>query len=401
MATCWRSRRSGASSPDGGGACATYPWGVSFDRASLPPMDVADRSARLRSRLTEVPCDALLVTNLTNVRYLTGFGGSAALLLVPADEAAEPVFVTDGRYRDQATSQLAEAGVEARTVIGLEEDARRQALGDAVTGVARLGLESENVTWAQTRRFDDNWFADAELVPTVGLVESLRLVKDAGEVARIQAACAMADTALAAVRHRLGEGATEAEVALELEWQMRRLGADGPSFETIVASGPNAAMPHHRAGARRIVEGDLVVLDFGALVDGYHSDMTRTVMVGEPNDTQARMYEVVQEAQAAGVAAVRSGVEAKAVDDACRSIIQDAGWGEAFLHATGHGVGLDIHEPPRVARTTDAMLADGHVVTVEPGVYLAEHGGVRIEDTVLVTSEGCRTLTQAPKEPHL
>ncbi|MGH9288285.1 MAG: M24 family metallopeptidase [Acidimicrobiales bacterium] len=374
---------------------------MSFDNASLPPMDVADRSARLRSRLTEVPCDALLVTNLTNVRYLTGFSGSAALLLVPANEAAEPVFVTDGRYRDQATSQLAEAGVEARTVIGLEEDARRQALTDAVSGVARLGLESENVTWAQTRRFDDNWFADAELVPTVGLVESLRLVKDAGEVARIQAGCAMADAALAAVRHRLGEGATEAEVALELEWQMRRLGADGPSFETIVASGPNAAMPHHQAGARRIVEGDLVVLDFGALVDGYHSDMTRTVMVGEPNDTQARMYEVVQEAQAAGVAAVKSGVEAKAVDDACRSIIRDAGWGEAFLHATGHGVGLDIHEPPRVARTTDAILADGHVVTVEPGVYLAEHGGVRIEDTVVVTSEGCRTLTQAPKESHL
>ena len=374
---------------------------MSFDRASLPPMEVAGRSARLRSELTRVPCDALLVTNLTNVRYLTGFSGSAALLLVPADEAAELVFVTDGRYRDQATSELAEAGVEARTVVGLEEDARRQALTDAVAGIARVGLESENVTWAQKRRFDKDWFIHAKLVPTTGLVESLRLVKDAGEVARIQAACAMADAALAAVRHRLGEGVTEAEVALELEWQMRRLGADGLSFETIVASGPNAAMPHHQAGARRIVEGDLVVLDFGALVDGYHSDMTRTVMVGEPSGTQSRMYEVVREAQAAGVAAVKAGADAKAVDDACRSVIREAGWGEAFLHATGHGVGLDIHEPPRVARTTDDMLADGHVVTVEPGVYLAEHGGVRIEDTVVVTSEGCRTLTRAPKEPQL
>jgi Xaa-Pro aminopeptidase len=364
-------------------------------------MEVAGRSARLRSELTRVPCDALLVTNLTNVRYLTGFSGSAALLSVPADEAAELVFVTDGRYRDQATSELAEAGVEARTVVGLEEDARRQALTDAVAGIARVGLESENVTWAQKRRFDKDWFIHAKLVPTTGLVESLRLVKDAGEVARIQAACAMADAALAAVRHRLGEGVTEAELALELEWQMRRLGADGLSFETIVASGPNAAMPHHQAGVRRIVEGDLVVLDFGALVDGYHSDMTRTVMVGEPSDTQSRMYEVVREAQAAGVAAVKAGADAKAVDDACRSVIREAGWGEAFLHATGHGVGLDIHEPPRVARTTDDMLADGHVVTVEPGVYLAEHGGVRIEDTVVVTSEGCRTLTRAPKEPQL
>jgi Xaa-Pro aminopeptidase len=364
-------------------------------------MDVADRAARLRSRLTKVPCDALLVTNLTNVRYLTGFTGSAALLLVPADDAVEVVFVTDGRYRDQATSQLAAAGVEARTVIGLEEDARRQALASAAGGLGRLGLESENVTWAQKRRFGADWFSDAELVPTAGLVESLRLVKDAGEVARIQAACEMADAALAAVRHRLGEGVTEAEVALELEWQMRRLGADGPSFETIVASGPNAAMPHHQAASRRIVEGDLVVLDFGALVDGYHSDMTRTVMIGEPSDTQSRMYEVVREAQAAGVAAVRAGAEATSVDDACRSVIREAGWDQAFLHGTGHGVGLDIHEAPRVARTTDAMLADGQVVTVEPGVYLAEHGGVRIEDTVVVTPEGCRTLTLAPKDPQL
>ncbi|MGH9249912.1 MAG: M24 family metallopeptidase [Acidimicrobiales bacterium] len=374
---------------------------MSFDPSSLPPMDVADRAARLRSRLTEVPCDGLLVTNLTNVRYLTGFTGSAALLLVPAHEAAELVFVTDGRYRDQAISQLAEAGVEARTVIGLEEGDRRQALAGAAASLGRLGLESENVTWAQKRRFGADWFPDTTLVPTGGLVESLRLVKDAGEVARIESACAMADAALAAMRHRLGEGPTESEVALELEWQMRQLGAEGPSFETIVASGPNAAMPHHRAGARHIAGGDLVVLDFGALVDGYHSDMTRTVMIGEPSDTQSRMYEVVREAQAAGVAAVKAGAEAKSVDDACRSVIREAGWGEAFLHATGHGVGLDIHEPPRVARTTDAMLADGQVVTVEPGVYLAEHGGVRIEDTVVVTSDGCRTLTLAPKEPHL
>ncbi len=374
---------------------------MSFDPASLPPMDVADRASRLRSRLTELPCDALLVTNLTNVRYLTGFTGSAALLLVPADEAAEPVFVTDGRYRDQAASELARAGVVARTVIGQEEDARRQALAGAAAGLGRLGLEADNVTWAQKRRYGADWFPDAQLVPTTGLVESLRLVKDAGEVARIEAACEMADAALAAVRHRLGEGPTEAEVALELEWQMRRLGAEAPSFETIVASGPNGAMPHHRAADRRIAEGDLVVLDFGALVDGYHSDMTRTVMVGDPSDTQARMYEVVRESQAAGVAAVRAGAEASAVDAACRSVIRDAGWDEAFLHATGHGVGLDIHEPPRVARTADAMLADGQVVTVEPGVYLAEHGGVRIEDTVVVTSEGCRTLTLAPKEPHL
>jgi Xaa-Pro aminopeptidase len=211
----------------------------------------------------------------------------------------------------------------------------------------------------------------------------------------------MADAALAAVRHRLGEHPTESEVALELEWQMRRLGAEGISFETIVASGPNGAKPHHHPGPRRIDDGDLVVIDFGALLDGYHSDMTRTIMVGEPSPTQADMWDLVHTAQAAGVAAVQAGVEAKAVDDACRSIIREAGLDAAFAHVTGHGVGLDIHEAPRVAATADATLAAGQVVTVEPGVYLAEHGGVRIEDTVVVTPTGCRTLTRATKDRDL
>jgi Xaa-Pro aminopeptidase len=371
---------------------------VIFDRASLPPMDVADRATRLREGLGAAGCDALLITNLTNIRYLTGFTGSAALLLVRPDDQ---VFVTAGRYRDQAASQIAAAGTHTEVLIGRTADEQRGHLAPQVPPGARLGLEAEAVTWAQQRRYGADWFPEAELVPTEGLVEDLRRVKDAGEVARIAAACAMADAALAAVRHRLGEGATEAEVALELEWQMRRLGADGPSFDTIVASGPNGAMPHHRAGERPISEGDLVVIDFGALLDGYHSDMTRTVMVGEPSPTQRRMLDAVHASQAAGVAAVRAGVDVTAVDEACRSVLRHVGWEDAFLHGTGHGVGLDIHESPRVSASATGSLADGHVVTVEPGVYLAEHGGVRIEDTVVVTAEGCRTLTLAPKEPSL
>jgi Xaa-Pro aminopeptidase len=361
-------------------------------------MDVADRAGRLRTRFDDAGCEAVLVTNLTNIRYLTGFTGSSAMLLVTPDDL---VFVTDGRYRDQATRQLAESGVPAEVEIGRTGDEQRELLAGPVAGVSRLGLEAEAVTWAQQRRFAGEWFPGAKLVATEGLVEHLRRVKDAGEVARIQAACAMADAALAAVRHRLGEGPTEAEVALELEWQMRRLGAEAPSFDTIVASGPNGAMPHHRAADRRIGEGDLVVIDFGALVDGYHSDMTRTLAVGEPTDTQRRVLEAVTASQAAGVAAVRAGVEARDVDEACRSVLREVGWEDAFLHGTGHGVGLDIHEAPRVSATAAGSLADGHIVTVEPGVYLPEHGGVRIEDTVVVTSEGCRTLTLAPKDPAL
>jgi Xaa-Pro aminopeptidase len=361
-------------------------------------MDVADRAVRLRARMGEAGSDALLVNNLTNIRYLTGFTGSAAMLLVRPDDL---MFVTDGRYRDQAAAQLAEAMVTADICIGRTAEEQRDLLAPKLVGIGRLALEAETVTWAQQRRFAEDWFPGVELVPTEGVVEGLRLVKDAGEVARIEAACAIADAALAAVRHRLGEGATEAEIALELEWQMRRLGAEGPSFDTIVASGPNGAMPHHQAGARRVTDGDLVVLDFGALVDGYHSDMTRTVMVGEPSDTQLRMFEAVTASQAAGVAAVRAGVEVTDVDEACRSILRDVGWGEAFSHGTGHGVGLDIHEAPRVSFSATGSLADGHVVTVEPGVYLPEHGGVRIEDTVVVSADGCRTLTLAPKDPAL
>jgi Xaa-Pro aminopeptidase len=363
---------------------------------NLPPMDVAARAGRLRERLEDAGCDALLVTSLTDVRYLTGFTGSAALLLVLPDEL---VFVTDGRYRDQSGEELGAAGVEARLEVRPSAEEQREALAAAAEGIGRLGLQAASVSWAAARRYGGSWFPDAELVPTEGLVEALREVKDAGEVARIAAACTIADAALAEVRPMLADRPTERVFGLELDGAMRRRGADDLSFESIVASGPNGAKPHARPGRRRIVEGDLVVLDFGALVDGYHSDMTRTVAVGEPSPTQARMLEVVAESQRAGVAAVAPGVACADVDRTCRDVIAGAGWADAFIHGTGHGVGLEIHEEPRVGATATGTLQAGHVVTVEPGVYLPEHGGVRIEDTVVVTSTGCRVLTAAPKTP--
>ena len=366
--------------------------------ATLAPMDVAGRARRLRAGFEEAGCDALLVTHLVNIRYLSGFTGSAGVLVVTPGELA---LVTDGRYRDQAAHQLAAAGVEASVVMAQTTSQRREALAAAVGGAGRLGLEAAHVSWSAQRRYAGEWFAGATLVPTEGLVEGLRQRKDTGELDRLAAAAAIADAALASVRHRLGEEPTEAQFALELDSEVRRLGADGASFETIVASGPNGARPHARPGSRTVTEGDLVVVDFGALVDGYHSDMTRTIMVGEPSPTQRRMLEVVAASQAAGVAAVAAGTAASAVDRACRSVIDDAGWLDAFLHGTGHGVGLDIHEDPRVASTSTAILGDGHVVTVEPGVYLAEHGGVRIEDSVVVTATGSDLLTHAPKDPYL
>lgn len=368
------------------------------DLARLPAMDFAGRARRVRETAAAAGCDGLLVTNLVNVRYLTGFTGSAALLLMLPDEL---LFVTDGRYQERSAEELARAGVDARIEIGRTQAAQQETISTAAKGIARLGLEADHVTWAQQQKFAAEWFAGAELVPTEALIAELRLVKDDGEIARIEAACAIADAALANVRHRLLDGPTEADFALELDVEMRHLGAEAPSFDTIVASGPNGAKPHATPGSRPIGDGDLVVLDFGALVDGYHSDMTRTMMIGEPSADQRRMLDVVAASQIAGVEAVRDGAGCVAVDAACRDIIDRAGWGDAFLHGTGHGVGLDIHEDPRLSFSApaDATIADRFVVTVEPGVYLPEHGGVRIEDTVVVTTEGCRVLTHAPKDP--
>src|SRR5438874_2473004 len=359
-------------------------------------MDVAARVPRLRGLLDDAACDALLVTNLVNIRYLTGFTGSAAYLLVLPDDL---LFVTDGRYRDRSAEELAGAGIVARIDVGLTGGAQKETLTAATRGVARLGLEAASVSWAQQRALDSEWFADAELVPTKGLVEGLREVKDEGEVARMAEAARIADEALARVLPTLRDGISETDFALALDFEMRRGGASGPSFETIVASGPHRAKPHHQPSGRVVGAGELVVLDFGAVVDGYCSDMTRTVCVGEPSSATARrMVEVVAESQQRGVEAVAAGASCAEVDAACRKVIADAGWEDAFLHGTGHGVGLEIHEEPRVASTSEATLASGHVVTVEPGVYLPEHGGVRIEDTVVVLPDGCRRLTNAPKE---
>jgi Xaa-Pro aminopeptidase len=376
---------------------------------ALAPLEVDGRLDRLRARLGAAgpegrPVDALLVTTPANVRWLTGFSGSAGLLLVAGDRAW---LTTDGRYRTQAAEQLAGVGVETQVevVIG-DVHTQRQALvdGAAATGARRVGLEADRVTWAAK----EDWahaFEAVELEPTRGVVEALRVVKDAGEVARMQRAATIADAALAELLPRLAEAAadgsalTESEFAADLDHAMRRRGAEESAFETIVASGENSAKPHARPGPRRIRRGDAVVIDFGATFDGYRSDMTRTFFVGAPPDDElAKVWTVVSESQQAGVDRVGPGVAAAAVDSACRQLITEAGWGERFEHGTGHGVGLDIHEAPAVGPGSTAILESGTVVTVEPGVYLPGRGGVRIEDTLVVTDRGSRSLTRFPKE---
>jgi Xaa-Pro aminopeptidase len=370
----------------------------------LPPLDVSDRLDRLRETLPDAGVDGLLVTAAANIRWLTGFTGSAGLLLVTPQRA---VLTSDGRYRTQTEEQLAEAGAaQAVDIVIGGVQVQREALVAAWGATANLGLEADDVTWSGQRAWDEALGSDVALVPTRGCVEALRQVKDAGEVARMERAAAIADEALASVVPLLvraeAESVTEAFVAAALDHAMRVRGAEDSAFETIVASGPNSAKPHARPGDRQIRSGDPVVIDFGAIYEGYRSDMTRTFCVGgEPDGELARVFSVVAESQRVGVAAVAPGVVTGDVDRACRDVIAEAGWAERFEHGTGHGVGLDIHEAPSVGPGATAILAPGVVATVEPGVYLAGVGGVRIEDTLVVVEDGRRPLTMFPKDVSL
>jgi len=322
----------------------------------------------------------MLVTDLVNVRYLSGFTGSNAALLVRVDDAT-PVLATDGRYRTQAAQQAPDAEVVIERACGPHLAARA-----AADGVRRLGFESHVVTVEAHSALSEAAGDKVELVRAAGTVEALREVKDAGEIAMLRLACEAADAALTDLVERGGlrPGRTEKEVRRDLESLMLDHGADGPSFETIVATGANSAIPHHRPTDAVLATGDFVKIDFGALVSGYHSDMTRTFILGRAEQWQLDLYELVATSQAAGREALAAGVELRAVDAASRQVIIDAGYGDHFNHGLGHGVGLQIHEAPGLNSAAAGTLLAGSAVTVEPGVYLPGRGGVRIEDTLVV-----------------
>jgi Xaa-Pro aminopeptidase len=363
-----------------------------------PPHDHAARRARLRELLTGERAGLLLVTEPRNVRYLTGFTGSNGQLLLGPDEASTRL-ITDQRYDGRAAT---EAGDLDRV---LDRDPVGVALGRMAAdapAAPRLVVEADHLTWATARALEARaGEVGVEVVATEGLVAGLRLVKDDAEVARLDAAGTITTEALAwALEQVVAPGVTERAVATALERRFVDLGADGIAFPSIVAAGPNGAVPHHEPGERPLRRGELVTIDCGALVDGYHADHTRTVALGTPDDPDlVRVHRTVEAAQAAGREEVRAGAIAADVDAAARAIIVDAGYGDAFVHGTGHGVGLDIHEAPAVAQGSTATLRPGIVLTVEPGIYLPGRGGVRIEDTVVVTAEPpARVLTDTPRE---
>ncbi len=364
---------------------------------TLVAMDVAARADRLRAEFGALELDAMLVTKPVNVRWLTGFTGSSATVLVTPHELT---LVTDGRYEEQADDELAASGVEGAVVIDREPFA---ALATTGAGGERLGFESHHLTVDAASRLDGAGVATTT-VASGSVIDRLRRVKDAGEQARLRAAAGIADAALAEIGPAvIAGGLTEREAARALEAAMFANGAHGLSFETIVASGPNSARPHARPSDRIIAAGDLVVIDFGAAVDGYGSDMTRTLVCGgDPTPDQVALYDAVAAAQAEGVAAVRAGVDESSIDATCRTTlagtrVAGTDLADAFVHGTGHGIGLEIHEEPVLsARSVGILLAD-LVVTVEPGAYLPAFGGVRVEDSVVVTADGCDPITHSPK----
>lgn len=368
------------------------------DKSRAERPDYSARRSAVRDLLVPHEVDAVLVTDLTNIRYLTGFTGSNAALLVHAwdqpDAEDRTVFCTDGRYLTQVAEQVPDLRAEISRA-----SARRLVELTGELQLGRLGYESNVVTMDQYRAWGELG-CGVELVATPDVVEALRMVKDEHEVALLRTACAVADAALAALLERGGlrPGRSEREVARELEWLMYEHGADAIAFETIVATGVNSAVPHHRPTLDVLDTGDFVKLDFGAAVGGYHSDMTRTFVLGHAASWQEELYELVKRAQAAGRGALLPGVGLAAVDRAAREVIEAAGYGEQFLHGLGHGVGLQIHEAPAVAKTADGTLACGAVVTVEPGVYFSGRGGVRIEDTLVVREHGPDLLTLTSKD---
>ena len=355
---------------------------------------MSDRLNRLVAQFPEKELDALLISAPENRRYLSGFTGSAGYLFISSERA---VLVTDSRYTEQATNQAPD--FQVMQVRGGWDWFLEQL---KETGVKRVGFESRDMTVATYNSLvgavkDDSALSQVSMIATAEMPEEGRVFKDQRELALLQRAIDASDAAMEAVCPNITVGMTEREVAWRMEMAMRDFGADGISFDTIVASGPNGAMAHHRPSDRAIQAGEPIVIDMGAIVEGYCSDITRTVVVGEPDETFRKIYDIVLGAQLTAINTVRPGMTGEDCDDLSRAVIAEAGYGDNFGHSLGHGVGLAVHENPRVSLRSPDKLEPNMVFTVEPGIYLTGWGGIRIEDIVVLGNDGAKVLSKAGK----
>lgn len=350
------------------------------------------RTARLREVMSAQKLEALFVSNVTNVRYLCGFTGSNGMLLI-TQQAAQ--FVTDGRYRTQSADQVQGAEIVVYDNPPDLGPALRKAA--SVLGAKSIGFEAGSVTVAKREEMQES-FDGSNLVPTKQIVEGLRAIKDAEEIDLMRTAAQMADDGFSHILDYVQQGMTERQVALELEFYMRLGGAEDVSFSPIVAAAERCALPHASPTEKVIEKGAFLLLDLGCKYKGYCSDLTRTIVMGDPDDRQRSVYEVILASNEAGIKATGPGKEAKEVDRAARDVVAEAGYLEAFSHGLGHGVGLEVHEAPTLRSTSEDLLKPGHVVTIEPGAYFPDWGGVRIEDLAVITDSGTEVLSKASKE---
>lgn len=355
------------------------------------PVTPRERRRRLRARLASAGFDAFLVTSMANVRYLTGFTGSAGALVVSVEGA--DLLVTDGRYDRQAKAEVSE-GVDVEIATDPALQVLRVHLGER--GAGRLACEGEHLSVAAWREWGEA--GGPPLEPVSGWVESLRALKSPAEVDAIRRAARVADDAFEEIVAWLRPGIAERETAARIDLILAERGAEGRAFETIAAFGDRSALPHARPGGRELRAGDVALLDFGAVVEGYRSDLTRTVACGDVGETMLEVHALVLRAQAVALEGLRVGMTGRDADALARDVIEAAGYGERFSHSLGHGIGLAVHEEPRLSRKSETHLEAGMIVTVEPGVYLPGIGGVRIEDDVLLKAGGAVRLTSAPRE---
>ncbi|MFJ7666099.1 M24 family metallopeptidase [Lysinibacillus sp. NPDC097195] len=344
---------------------------------------------KLRQTLQEQNIDGILITNDYNRRYMTGFTGTAGVAIVSQNDA---VFITDFRYTEQAAAQITDFTIVQHEATLLEEIATQvQAMG-----IKSLGFEKDTVSFGTYELY--NRVIKADLVPVSGLIEKIRLIKTEQEINIIKVACEIADHAFTHILDFIKPGKTELEVSNELEFFMRQQGATQSSFDTIVASGLRSALPHGVATNKVIEKGDFVTLDYGALYNGYISDITRTVAVGEPSEKLVDMYNTVLASQLLALEKVGPGLTGIQADAIARDYLTEKGYGEAFGHSLGHGIGLEVHEGPGLSKRSETLLEPGMAVTIEPGVYVPGVGGVRIEDDILITESGNELLTHSTKE---
>jgi Xaa-Pro aminopeptidase len=350
----------------------------------------AERRRRLLDRMAQDGLESLIVTDRLNLRYLSGFTGSHGALCISSEET---VMVTDGRYAEQASREALGVRVE------ITREAPTKVLGKYAhdRGWRSVGAEAEHLSWVQQQELSEE-VGEGILKSTKGLVESLRLVKDETEIEALRRAGRLVDEVYQEIVRTLRPGMKEREAAGRIAYEFMRRGARGVSFESIVASGPRSSLPHGVASEKEIEAGELVVLDFGCHIGGYASDFTRTVAIGEPNAEQRRIHGIVLDAQRAAREAARSGLISRELDAVARRVIEKAGEGERFTHSLGHGLGMAVHEEPRLSETSDTVLQPGMVVTIEPGIYIPGWGGVRIEDTVVIGDNGAESLTSSPRD---